>query len=439
MAIPQIPDLLRAVLAHSADVEAIPDTTPTGQGAFSYRDGWPVITEVELEAGGIAPDRKFFNEIYRLLSGHTFFSQSGNVYPWVGATESFPGLNYLRGAHVLGSDYQEYVAKKPSGPEIPAEGGGFVGPVNPVGDETGVWMPVFNISTVEKNGINRPDGVTIKVDETGKLTVPDVYVRLATDLTLYVATTGNDSNDGLTAATPLRTVQGALNKVSTSYNLGEHTVTISVAEGTYTESVALPKYQASIGLIKIIGAGVDKTVVGGAGSGAMSLSFDAVYIVQSLTLTADKGIGDTPRCLLATSGSITCSNVKFVLPASATGPYPVCIYSYGSGQINLGGNDGLPLILSIASAMAALFAIGGGKITINNPLTITATMLGQCAYAVNSGVISRNQTTMPAISGAVTGARYQSSVNGVINTSGGGASYFPGTIAGSVNMGGQYA
>lgn len=170
MAIPQIPDLLRAVLAHSADVEAIPDTTPTGQGVFSYRDGWPVITEVELEAGGIAPDRKFFNEIYRLLSGHTFYTQSGNVYPWVGASESFPGLNYLRGAHVLGSDYQEYVAKKPSGPEIPAEGGGFVGPVNPVGDASGVWMPVFNISTVEKNGINRPDGVTIKVDETGKLT-----------------------------------------------------------------------------------------------------------------------------------------------------------------------------------------------------------------------------------------------------------------------------
>ena len=81
MAIPQIPDLLRAVLAHSADVEAIPDTTPTGQGVFSYRDGWPVITEVELEAGGIAPDRKFFNEINRLLSAHIFFSQSGNVYP----------------------------------------------------------------------------------------------------------------------------------------------------------------------------------------------------------------------------------------------------------------------------------------------------------------------------------------------------------------------
>lgn len=152
MAIPQIPDLLRAVLAHSADVEAIPDTTPTGQGVFSYRDGWPVITEVELEAGGIAPDRKFFNEIYRLLSGHTFYTQSGNVYPWGSASESFPGLNYLRGAHVLGSDYQEYVAKKPSGPEIPAEGGGFVGPVNPVGDASGVWMPVFNISTVEKNG-----------------------------------------------------------------------------------------------------------------------------------------------------------------------------------------------------------------------------------------------------------------------------------------------
>ena len=89
--------------------------------------------------------------------------------------------------------------------------------------------------------------------------------------------------------------------------------------------------------------------------------------------------------------------------------------------------------------MAALFAVGGGKIVINNPLTITATMLAQCAFAINLGVIFRNQTTMPAISGAVTGGRYQSSVNGVINTYGGGASYFPGTVAGNVSMGGQYA
>lgn len=187
MAIPQIPDLLRAVLAHSADVEAIPDTTPTGQGVFSYRDGWPVITEVELEAGGIAPDRKFFNEINRLLSAHIFFSQSGNVYPWVGASESSPGLNYLRGAHVLGSDYQEYVAKKPSGPEIPAEGGGFVGPVNPVGDASGVWMPVFNISTVEKNGICRPDNVTIGISSDGQLSAITADNKKLITVTAYYA------------------------------------------------------------------------------------------------------------------------------------------------------------------------------------------------------------------------------------------------------------
>lgn len=295
------------------------------------------------------------------------------------------------------------------------------------------------LATLLQPGLVMPDGVTIKVDGTGKLTVPDVYVRLATDLTIYVATTGDDSNDGLTAATPLRTVQGALNKVSTSYNLGEHIVTISVAPGTYTEAVSLPKYQASTGFIKIVGAGIDNTIVGGAGSGAVALMVDALYTLQDMTLTAANGSGNNPRCVLAMAGSITCSNAKFVLPASVTGPSPVCIYAYGSGQINLGINDGIPLILSIASATAALFAVNGGKININNPLTISGTMSGACAYAFNLGVIFRNQTTMPAISGAVTGGRYQSSVNGVINTYGGGASYFPGTVAGSVSMGGQYA
>lgn len=65
------------------------------------------------------------------------------------------------------------------------------------------------------------------------------YVPLKTtaDLTYYVDTTnGNDSNDGLTAGTALKTIMAAINKIPQVVN---HTVTINVAIGTYNETVIL--------------------------------------------------------------------------------------------------------------------------------------------------------------------------------------------------------
>jgi hypothetical protein len=41
-------------------------------------------------------------------------------------------------------------------------------------------------------------------------------------------------------------------------------------------------------------------------------------------------------------------------------------------------------------------------------------------------------------SGAATGSRYGAALNGVIQTNGGGATYFPGNSAGSTSVGGQY-
>jgi hypothetical protein len=42
------------------------------------------------------------------------------------------------------------------------------------------------------------------------------------------------------------------------------------------------------------------------------------------------------------------------------------------------------------------------------------------------------------MSGGATGKRYVAELNGVINTFGGGANYFPGNVAGTTATGGQY-
>ena len=133
MPIPTNPQMLADVIGAAADVAEIPANTPSGSGALSYQQGWPPITAMPLEAGGIAPEREYFNAVNRLLSQHLFFLQSGSLYPWDS------GLDYLAGAHVLGADGHEYIALKPSGPDIPS-GAGYVGSVDPTTDTDNYWL-----------------------------------------------------------------------------------------------------------------------------------------------------------------------------------------------------------------------------------------------------------------------------------------------------------
>ena len=131
MPIPSSPDLLTNVLGYAADLNSIPATTPSGSGAFSYQAGFPAITGFPLTAGGIAPSRQDFNGVFNLIGQHLFFLQSGSLYQWNSS------LDYLPGAHILGSDGHEYVAQASSGPDVPS-----VGAKNPISDDGTYWRSV---------------------------------------------------------------------------------------------------------------------------------------------------------------------------------------------------------------------------------------------------------------------------------------------------------
>lgn len=163
MPIPSSPDLLANVLGHAADLNSIPATTPSGSGAFSYQAGFPAITGFPLTAGGIAPSRQDFNGVFNLIGQHLFFLQSGSLYPWSAS------LDYLVGAHVLGSDGKEYIAQKSSGPDVPSAPA-----VNPVGDESGTWLAATlaygaPLATSSSPGLMQPDGITTFVNSSGVL------------------------------------------------------------------------------------------------------------------------------------------------------------------------------------------------------------------------------------------------------------------------------
>ena len=57
---------------------------------------------------------------------------------------------------------------------------------------------------------------------------------LTADRTYYVATTGDDGNDGLAVGTPLLTIQYALDFVAARLDTSSFNVTIQIADGTYT-------------------------------------------------------------------------------------------------------------------------------------------------------------------------------------------------------------
>lgn len=131
MPIPSNPPFLSNVLGYAADVSVIPGATPSGSGAFSYQSAFPQITAIPLTAGGVAPMREDFNAVFKLLSQHVHFLQSGSLYTWSNA------LDYLKGAHILGSNGVEYIAQASSGPNVPD-----VGAKNPVSDDETYWKAV---------------------------------------------------------------------------------------------------------------------------------------------------------------------------------------------------------------------------------------------------------------------------------------------------------
>ncbi len=160
--LPVTPTLIPEPFAEEGTKNVIPAESPgASEPNASWARGFPPVTMLNRQAGGKPPLGNDFNGILNALSQHLFFTQSGCVYPWQGADEAsgFAGLNYLKGAHVLGSDMREYIAQQPSGPDVPANGGGYVGPRNPVQDANHVyWAPL-----VTPGDIPEFDGTTIKL------------------------------------------------------------------------------------------------------------------------------------------------------------------------------------------------------------------------------------------------------------------------------------
>lgn len=96
-------------LVNSGDANTIPDDTTAGTGDFSFEEGFPQITQIPLGAGGIAPDRKDFNGVFKLLGAWIFYVQNG------GSPTFSSSYDYVKGRVILYTDGNLYKCKQPCG------------------------------------------------------------------------------------------------------------------------------------------------------------------------------------------------------------------------------------------------------------------------------------------------------------------------------------
>jgi hypothetical protein len=247
-----------------------------------------------------------------------------------------------------------------------------------------------------------------------------------------VRTDGSDSNTGLvdSAGGAYLTIQKAINVVYGTLDLGGFAVTIDVGNGTYTGAVSVTSPQVGAGTITIFG---DTTTPS-----------NVVISVTSNTAVRVTGFGSV----------LNLSGVKIVTTTSGSG-----IYVSSGGVVNITGKCDFGTCVSnqmvtdsqgVINCISVNYDITGGAtchmnssqggqiILFGNTVTLTGTPAFSVQFARGTGTAFMAALSI-TYSGSATGTRYSATTNAVIDTGGGGASYFPGNAAGSTATGGQYA
>lgn len=255
--------------------------------------------------------------------------------------------------------------------------------------------------------------------------------RSVPDPTIYVRTDGSDANDGSenSPAKAKKTISAAIAQAQTQYNLAGRTLTIQLGvAGTYDTSI-------------IIGLAGSCVIVGDVNNragfiltGTHGMQVSGAYItLRGVTLRYGAG---------AIQHNLHVGNASTVLldKVTFTGEQGQSTWSHCFAPA--GGNIIVTTEISIISdAYAALYASGGGAISLStgaqvsfgsgiNPSFVKATV-----YATAGGYVSLSGGSFQY---SALGPRYRVELNGVINTSGGGANFIPGNAAGSAATGGQY-
>jgi hypothetical protein len=253
--------------------------------------------------------------------------------------------------------------------------------------------------------------------------------KLTQDEYLYISPTGDDTHDGLTQATALRTGQAAWNK-ALLVDLGGHNLYLQFADGTYTDPILCSGRPLGLGINNsvVLQGNValpNNVVFAPSGTQSCITAADGADVfVTGVTLQAagnpssyqNMGMG----LVAATGGNIVFGNVDFGACSYAQ------MQAIGGGVIQSGGN---PYRIMGGGQFHMIAALGGYLANVNSPVAITGTpdFSGAFAYAQTGSVLA---TYGAAYSGAATGKRYNVTTNSTIVTA---SVVLPGSVAGTAD------
>lgn len=261
--------------------------------------------------------------------------------------------------------------------------------------------------------------------------------------TIFVSTGGSATNDGLTVSTPLLDPSFAYALALANFDLNANNLTFQLANGTYSGLImagTIPGAFAKRNFTSVLflgDAATPSNVVINDTSSGTGTTFCGIYVTgaaiatfQGLRLRSTLSFG---MCVIGSS-FITFLNLDF--------------NTIGAGQNHILATSGAEVVVSgnytvSAGAGCHMIAASGGTIENynlagNTTVTLTGTPAWVSGFACAQYPSSVIMTTPMVFSGAATGPRYNGSFNGIINTAGGGASYFPGNAVGNVATGAQY-
>lgn len=268
-------------------------------------------------------------------------------------------------------------------------------------------------------------------------------LKSTANINFYISTTGSDVTGDGSAGNPWATPQHAADTIGQNIDLNSFTAFVNMADGSYVGPV-INFYSSALGNqifptgggIHFIGHVGDNTkvtwTINSNGFSVFDTETPCNIYVDWVTLSPSTSSvwGFT---LDSNFSFIVFNNCRFAAPVG--GSNRDCVITFNANSI---------IILN------AIEIVGNWNSvlkTSNNGPQVSVQFLGQFiltgtpAWAeafVSIADLSQAFGNVSGFTGTATGKRYSAVSNGVIDTNGGGANYFPGNVAGTTATGGQY-
>ena len=242
-------------------------------------------------------------------------------------------------------------------------------------------------------------------------------------------------NNGLTSGTPLLTLQAAANRLLQNYNLNGYTATISCTGAFPQGCIAYGAFPGGVGPGSVVFNFAGGSTVTSVNQPCFAAAGAAQFTITGpvvLSATGSSGYG---------AGYAIFSNAGCTVAIGTSLSFSTCATAHIAGAViiegsyNISGSTAYHLVGVAGTQLLYQPATFGGSIVVT--VLGGPTFSGSFAFAPDGSVINC-QSASTSFSGSANGKRYNAIVNGIIDTQVSGATFFPGSISGTVSNGGVY-